>query len=174
MMAASDAEGSAWAAFVAGWWFRYGTAEVKAGDLYEIAVTAEPPLSLGSGNDKSQRTRLGKALGRMRDRVFRVSEIEVRLKAVGVTHQAQQWQLVIAGERGERFPGLDLDSSGERCADQGNVETNVPRLKPLKTMAPGNVGNVGNVFNTYARAHARACEGRTGKTLPTIPTFPNL
>ena len=40
MMAASDAEGSAWAAFVAGWWFRYGTAEVKAGDLYDIAVTS--------------------------------------------------------------------------------------------------------------------------------------
>ena len=38
MMAASDTEGGAWHVFVSGWWARYGTAEVKAADLYEIAL----------------------------------------------------------------------------------------------------------------------------------------
>ena len=175
MMAASDAEGSAWAAFVTGWWYRYGTAEVKAGDLYEIAVTVEPPLSLGSGNDKSQRTRLGKALGRMRDRVFRVSEIEVRLKAVGVTHQAQQWQLVIAGERGERFPGLDSDSGGERCADQGNVENQRSPTQTTENKGSGERGERGERFSTLTHARTRTpVKEEPGKPSPRSPRSPTL
>jgi hypothetical protein len=106
MMAAADTEGGAWGVFVSGWWDRFGTAEVKSGDLYDIAVDSEPPLPLGPGNEKSQRTRLGKALGRMRDRVFRVAERDVRLTAVGVEHKAQLWRLALVGERGERFSTL--------------------------------------------------------------------
>ena len=173
MMAASDAEGSAWAAFVTGWWFRYGTAEVKAGDLYDIAVTAEPPLSLGAGNDKSQRTRLGKALGRMRDRVFRVSEIEVRLKAVGVTHQAQQWKLVIAGERGERFPGLNSDLGGERCAEEGNVENQRSPTQAIENIGSGERGERGERFSTLTHARTRApVKEEPGKPSPRSPRSP--
>lgn len=173
MMAAADAEGSAWTAFVAGWWYRFGTAEVKAGDLYDIAVTAEPPLSLGSGNDKSQRTRLGKALGRMRDRVFRVSETEVRLKAVGVTHQAQQWQLIIAGERGERFPGSDLDLSGERGAEEGNVENQRSPTQPTENIGSGERGERGERFSTLTHAHTRApVKEEPGKPSPRSPRSP--
>ena len=70
MMAASDSEGAAWNAFIGAWWDRFGTAEVGTGDLYEVALACEPPLPLGTGGDRSQRTRLGKALARMSDRVF--------------------------------------------------------------------------------------------------------
>jgi hypothetical protein len=173
MMAASDAEGSAWAALVAGWWYRFGTAEVKAGDLYDIAVTAEPPLSLGSGNDKSQRTRLGKALGRMRDRVFRVSEIEVRLKAIGVTHQAQQWQLIIAGERGERFPGVNSDAGGERCAEEGNVANQRSPTQPTENIGSGERGERGERFSTLTHARTRApVKEEPGKPSPRSPRSP--
>ena len=173
MMAASDAEGSAWAAFVSGWWSRYGTSEVRSGDLYEVAVGCEPPLPLGTGNDKSQRTRLGKALGRMRDRVFRVACFDIRLRAAGVTHQAQQWQLMIAGERGERFPGSDLDSGGERCTSEGNVGFERSPSQLIDLEASGERGERGERFSTLAHAHTRApVKEESEKPSPCSPPSP--
>lgn len=113
---ASDAEGIMWRSFVAAWWDRFGTAEVGTSDLFPIAGKCEPPLPLGNGSDRSQRTRLGKALGRMRDRVFAIGDLHVRIRAVGTAQRAQRWTLAIeeeASARGER---------GERCLGQGAVE----------------------------------------------------
>jgi hypothetical protein len=59
MMDASDGEGAMWRSFVRAWWDRYGSADVGTGDLYEVAVTCEPALPLGTGGDRSQRIRLG-------------------------------------------------------------------------------------------------------------------
>jgi len=112
----SDAEGIMWRSFVAAWWDRFGTAEVGTSDLFPIAGECEPPLPLGNGSDRSQRTRLGKALGRMRDRVFAIGDLHVRIRAVGTAQRAQRWTLAIeeeASARGER---------GERCLGQGAVE----------------------------------------------------
>lgn len=95
MMQASDGEGVIWRSFVAAWWDRFGTAQVGANDLYETALTCEPPLPLGSGNDRSQRIRLGKALGRLRDRVFQLRSISVRAEICGTLQGAQRWRLVI-------------------------------------------------------------------------------
>lgn len=114
---ASDAEGIAWRSFVGAWWDRHGTAPVGTADLFEIAGQCEPPLPLGDGGERSQRTRLGRALGQMRDRVFALDGLRVRLLAAGVSHQAQRWQLAVAemslagGEPGERHPA---PLSGER------------------------------------------------------------
>ena len=147
------------AVFVNGWWGRYGTAEVKSGDLYDIAAGSEPPLPLGPGNDKSQRTRLGKALGRMRDRVFRIGERDVRLTAAGVDHQAQLWRLALVGERGERgerFPGSDFVASGERWADEGNVESERSPEQVIDTNGVGERGERGERFLTLTHAHTRA------------------
>ena len=83
MLAASDGEGAVWRSFVGAWWDRFGTAEVGTGDLFEVALACEPPLPLGSGGDRSQRTRLGKALGRLRDRVFDVEGRKLRVEATG-------------------------------------------------------------------------------------------
>jgi hypothetical protein len=55
MMEASDGEGAVWRSFVSAWWDRFGTAEVGTSDLYELALTSEPPLPLGSGNEKSHK-----------------------------------------------------------------------------------------------------------------------
>ncbi|HXF87326.1 MAG TPA: hypothetical protein VNK48_03095, partial [Xanthobacteraceae bacterium] len=112
----SDAEGTLWRSFVAAWWDRFGTAEVGTSDLFPIAGECEPPLPLGNGSDRSQRTRLGKALGRMRDRVFAIGDLHVRIRAVGTAQRAQRWKLAIeeeASARGER---------GERCLGQRAVE----------------------------------------------------
>lgn len=64
--AASDTEGAAWRAFVEAWWGKFKVQEVGTAVLYPIAGG----LDLGEGLERSQRTRLGKLLASVRDRVF--------------------------------------------------------------------------------------------------------
>ena len=127
MLDASDGEGAVWRVFVGQWWDRFGTAEVGTGDLYELALSCEPPLPLGAGGDRSQRTRLGKALSRMRDRVFDIAGLKARIGVLGVSHQARRWQLSLEGERGERFPDPSEVEKGER---QANFEQRSPQRSP--------------------------------------------
>ncbi len=116
----ADAEGATWRAFVGAWWDRHGTADVATADLHQVALTSEPPLPLGDGGDRSQRTRLGKALGRMRDRIFAIGSFRLQVRAGRVSHQAQRWYLAVEqgapdlGERGEGFPGPVFGEGGER------------------------------------------------------------
>jgi hypothetical protein len=116
----ADAEGATWRAFVGAWWDRHGTADVATADLHQVALTSEPPLPLGDGGDRSQRTRLGKALGRMRDRIFAIGSFRLQVRAGRVSHQAQRWYLAVEqgapdlGERGEGSPGPDFGEGGER------------------------------------------------------------
>lgn len=42
MMEASDSEGAGWSAFIAAWWDRFGTAEVGAADLFDVALFCDP------------------------------------------------------------------------------------------------------------------------------------
>ncbi|MFN4140276.1 toprim domain-containing protein [Aestuariivirga sp.] len=175
MMASSDTEGSAWAAFVTGWWHRYGTAEVKSADLYELALMAEPPLPLGNGNDHSRRIRLGKSLARMRDRVFKVGVHDLRLAALGISHQAQQWSLRMAGECGECFPEPNPAVSGECCEVAGSVPTQHSPLQPIDPQGSGECGEFWECFSTPTRAHARAYEEKgTQKHSPNSPHSPGL
>ncbi len=170
MLAAADGEGAVWRSFVGGWWDRFGTAEVGTGDLYEVALTCEPPLSLGTGGDRSQRTRLGKALARMRDRVFDIDGRKVRVRTLGVSHQAKRWQLTFEGERGERFPQGVEDQGGERVSPEGNVENQRSPARPLETEGSGEHGERGERFSTltHARDCTRAIEDR-GQRSPCSP-----
>ena len=174
MMAASDAEGSAWEAFVTGRWYRFGTAEVKAGDLHPIAITSEPPLSLGSGSDQSQRTRLGKALAKMRDRVFAVADRNLRLEAAGLSHQAMQWRLAIAGEGGEVVSRQNHGIGGEVGDLEGRFEIQTSPTQPLENEGSGEGGEVGEVVSTLTHARARTTHiESTGKTSPSSPPSPS-
>ena len=96
------------------------------------------------------------------------------LKAVGVSHKAQQWQLTIIGERGERFPGSDLAVGGERCADEGNVDLKRSPAQPIDINGVGERGERGERFLTltHARAHAHAMED-TEKPSPRSPRSPS-
>lgn len=128
MMEASDAEGNAWSAFIGAWWDRFGTTFVGTGDLFEIALGLEPALPLGAGNDKSQRTRMGKALSSMRDRVFRVGSLSVRLSSGGKYQGAGRWRLQLQGSadetRGDAGDLVNVGKVGERAFD--NVHENAP------------------------------------------------
>jgi hypothetical protein len=71
LYAQADEEVQMWRAFVLAWWDKHHQDEVGTEELYTLA-TAETLLTevLGDGGDRSQRTKLGKALGRMRDRII--------------------------------------------------------------------------------------------------------
>src|SRR5262249_55272475 len=69
----SDTEGEAWKAFVEEWWNKFGAQEVGVNKLYDIVWPAfgDPiDLNLGDGNERSQKTRLGRVLMRNRNRKF--------------------------------------------------------------------------------------------------------
>ncbi|MBU6430059.1 MAG: hypothetical protein KGR26_13675, partial [Cyanobacteria bacterium REEB65] len=58
-----DRESAEWRALVAAWWERHGGTEVSAGELWELADRMNlVSTTLGSGNEKSQKIRLAKAL----------------------------------------------------------------------------------------------------------------
>lgn len=98
---ASDNESRTLAAFVSRWWNAYGDREVGVADLWRLLT---PPagdpmdLNLGGDSEASQRIRLGKKLGQLRDRVFDGRKI---LDA-GSRQRAQQWKLKpVASGRGK-------------------------------------------------------------------------
>jgi hypothetical protein len=69
--ATSDAEGEAWRELVALWWERSGTAPMRVADLNALCAERELFEDLrGDGTERSQQTKLGKALQASRDRVF--------------------------------------------------------------------------------------------------------
>jgi putative DNA primase/helicase len=90
----ADAEGAVWRGFVALWWERFGTAEVGVADLFELAQQSE--LRLARGDERAKRTSLGQGLVRMRDRIFTVGELRLRVSAAGSFRRAQRWQLELA------------------------------------------------------------------------------
>jgi len=160
MMEASDGEGGVWRSFVSAWWDRFGTAEVGAGDLYELALTCEPPLPLGFGNDRSQRIRLGKALGRVRDRIFRIRQLSVRVEGSGTHQGAQRWRLALDEKIGtdkhsQHSPrptgSVNVVNVGE-CL-KSNIHGEIPHeIKPIDE-----VGECRECFsNAYTCACARA------------------
>ena len=84
----ADTEGAAWRSFVEGWWETFGMEQVGTADLFVIALETEG-MELGQGNDKSQRTVFGKALGRQRDRVIG----DFAVKNMGSSRHTAQWRL---------------------------------------------------------------------------------
>jgi hypothetical protein len=173
LMDASDAEGATWRAFVAAWWERFGTAEVGTGDLYDLALVCEPPLPLGAGNDRSQRTRLGRALGKMRDRVFDIDKRGLRIAALGVSHKVQRWRLVAQDAATKAVFEGDVVQSG------GTSSAHVPLENDTGINGLGYVGYVGDVFptptHTGARTHAHVGEIPQQRTPrpPCPPTISN-
>ena len=171
MMAASDSEGAMWRSFVAAWWDRFGTAAVGTSDLYDLAIACEPPLPLGSGNERSQRTRLGKSLGRMRDRIFDADGRKLRVRMIGVSHQAKRWQLSLeTGGGGLGYEGF-APQTGERSASEGNVENKRSPMQPIDINGSGEGGERGERFpRPYTCAGARASvKGTPQKRSPRSP-----
>ena len=93
MMAASDSEGAGWSAFIAAWWDRFGTAEVAAADLFDVATFCDPGPPISGHTDRAQKTAFGMALTKMRDRIFNVGHASVRMRSAGTYRRAAKWKL---------------------------------------------------------------------------------
>lgn len=161
MMEASDSEGAGWSAFIAAWWDRFGTAEVGAADLFDVATFCDPAPPISGNNDKAQRTSFGIAIKKMRDRVFRVGDLKLRLVQTGTFRRAVKWQLKVSeqpsrpqsGPRGPdacepRGAGVNLQNRGshDQAFDPtGKCEPCEP-CEPLSTL-------------THTRTHAHARDG---------------
>ena len=163
MMEASDSEGSAWRGFVSAWWNRFGTAQVATSDLYELALATETPLPLGVGNDRAQRTRLGKALGRMRDRMFKIGTIMARIDTRGTYQGARRWKLsadenMSGDERSRRSPDssdlVNVEDVGERGESNVHEKTS-SEINDLESSRERRERRE-RFPNPYACAHARA------------------
>ncbi len=93
----ADAEGAAWRILIARWWETHRDREVGVSALWSLVapVDVDPlDLCLGDGTDRSQKTRLGKLLGQMRDRQFD----GLRLVKTGTKDRAGMWRLIrVAG-----------------------------------------------------------------------------
>ncbi len=91
----SDTESQALAAFVAGWWELFQDRPVNAGDLWPIAGKSQPPLPIGDGNERSQRTRFGIWLGQQRDRV--IGRRRITPAGIDQRQRVAMWRLTQAG-----------------------------------------------------------------------------
>ena len=102
---ASDEEGGALRRLVHEWWNRFKDGDVGVAELFSTASTIES-LDLGDKGEASRRSRLGKILSNLRDRVFTVSTgeshepIRVVVTSAGRDHGALAWRLVPSRKEG--------------------------------------------------------------------------
>lgn len=94
----SDVEFQTHRNFVSAWHEKFGTREVGTSDLFDLAVSAG--IHLGSGSERSAKTRLGIVLSKMRNRIFEEKTVCKGVIASGI----QQWYL-----------DFKSDPSRERC-----------------------------------------------------------
>jgi putative DNA primase/helicase len=110
MYQAGDAEGAAWHAFAESWYAGHGEQGVTPSTLLPLAAEHLGDV-VGDGNAKSQASRLGRALVRMRDKFFG----NLRLKHTGdKTHPA--WRLVLVAQAPPAIP-----NEGEAQDEPGSL-----------------------------------------------------
>ena len=173
LMEIADTEGSEWREFVTAWWDRFGHRFVTTTDLLGLA-TAKDLLGtvIGDGGSRSQKIRLGRALGTMRDRQFD----SYRIKMSRERH-SKQWEYGIekvdeGAERGATIHPLFAGSagSGAGSADPTTRIQNTNEDSDLQAAA-GSAGSVsGSLAHTHAPAHA--CEASTSENYPHHPHYP--
>lgn len=158
MMEASDSEGAGWSAFIAAWWDRFGTAEVGAADLFDVALFCDPAPPITGHTDRAQKTSFGIAIKKMRDRVFRVGDLTLRLVQAGTFRRAVKWQLKVSEQpsrpqSGARGPGAcEPRGAGVNLQNRGshNQATDLTgKCEPCEPCEP-------HPTLTHTRAHAHA------------------
>ena len=95
----TDTEGEMVRSFLATWWEQYQDKELGVADLYRLCSSEDGRnLDLGDGTERSQKTRLGKLLGDLRDRHYQLEDdVTVCISLAGTLKRARQWRLVMMG-----------------------------------------------------------------------------
>ena len=155
MMAASDSEGAGWSAFIAAWWDRFGTAEVLAADLFDVATFCDPAPPMSGGTERAQKTAFGMSISRMRDRVFRLETRAVRVRKAGVSHKTTRWQLEIC----EAEPAVKTRNQpevGGPLVSEGDLENEGPPDQHIENIGRGGPGGPGGPIPTPSHMRMRA------------------
>jgi hypothetical protein len=87
---AADQEGAAYRDFTAAWWERFGNQVVGVADLYPLAENLAC-FDLGSGSEHSRKSRFGRLVAKLRDRV--IGDYQV-VDSGNRTGGSSHWQLV--------------------------------------------------------------------------------
>ena len=167
MMAAADAEGGAWGAFIGNWWDRFGTAEVAAADLVDIANASDPRVPVGRTGKPIEAAELGRGISRMRDRIFDLDGRKVQLLFSRMVRRSQRWVLTLRQETAHEHNSAADDTSHsshynlpacEECEEGCGRQNVAPHtsniLNSIDKMSSCEECEV--VPDTYARAHAHA------------------
>jgi len=113
----SDAESAAWRVLVKAWWDKFEGAEVGVSELFELASALDDGPELGKGSEKSQKTRLGQELVKMRDRQFG----ELRIVLAGERQRAKRWKLIYMIGQGSEPVNLSEPNSTLPIVDENNI-----------------------------------------------------
>jgi len=192
----ADDERQAWLGFVTSWWGAYGDEPKKVRELNDLCDQEDLMVVVrGDGSAKSQEIRLGKALGRVRDKIFgefRLVHVRPDSKHKGGmfyrlakmdsegNHDDEQQEV-------DKPTNLNTDEMG-MLGDFKNIPTYIPTKHPHSVNAANTDltptdGDVGDVLSTPA-PHARGenettCTrdsrvtrigGEGGQTSPTSPS----
>jgi len=86
----ADSEGAAWRRFVGAWWDKHGEEAVGVKDLYPLVETMED-FDLGKGQERAQKTMLGKSLRKHEDRVIG----RFRVESAGAYQRIARYRLQV-------------------------------------------------------------------------------
>jgi hypothetical protein len=90
----ADSEALIHRAFICAWWERFSRDKVGVASLFQVATSDAVNMDLGDAGEKSQRTRLGKAIATMRDRRYVLPNgYIVTVKRLSDDHGSSTWNL---------------------------------------------------------------------------------
>ena len=164
LYAAADSDGRMWREFTGAWWEAYREDPKRVSELTQFCEERDLMLSVrGDGSARSQQTRLGKALGVKRDRVFNgltVKRVSESNHKTGVLYALAPADGDKPGEFRSRNLSLldslggDVDSAGgdvvETLSDQ-----RLHHIEPIESADYGDGGDMGDVGDLSREARAR-------------------
>jgi hypothetical protein len=106
----ADSETTLVRTFLALWWARHGTTPQVAADLVALALAPEVGLDIDGKTDNARRVRLGRLLGKIQGKVYRLTEdLKVRVQKASITSSTSgiRWTLDEVSEG----PGGSEDST---------------------------------------------------------------
>ncbi len=133
----SDAEGAMWRGFVRAWWDKFSGDEIGVSELFDLNNGIEDALDLGKGNEKSQKTRLGQELMKMRDRQFD----DCRIVLAGERQRAKQWKLVQVAPHPKSEP-VNLSEPFSPQSNSGQVIDEDPNNRTRENSSPRFTGSL--------------------------------
>jgi hypothetical protein len=162
LYAAADSDGRMWREFTGAWWEAYRDEPKRVSELTKFCEECDLMLNVrGDGSERSQQTRLGKALGVKRDRVFN----GLTVKQASKSHRTGILYVLVPAD-GSNPGGLPsgnlnlLDSLGGDVGETwGDVDQSTsPQISPIESVAYtawGDVGDVGDQEKLAREKHKK-------------------